>query len=98
MSPSPLSSGVLLISLALCADAVIGNVQEKALKQYSASNLEMVLFSYFIGFWYLLALVTLSGALIPAFSFCIEVGSADKVPRGKHALAVVSCDLIQTVC
>ena len=34
--------GVLLISLALCADAAIGNYQEKALKQYMASNVEMV--------------------------------------------------------
>lgn len=35
-------SGVLLILLALCADAMIGNVQEKTLKQFSASNSEMV--------------------------------------------------------
>ena len=66
-------AGVLLISLALCADAVIGNVQEKALKQYSASNLEMVLFSYFIGLWYILIGLVLSGSLLPAFNYCIEV-------------------------
>lgn len=35
-------SGVLLISLALCADAVIGNVQEKVMKQTQASNAEVV--------------------------------------------------------
>ena len=34
--------GVTLISLALCADAVIGNVQEKKMKQYNSSNSEMV--------------------------------------------------------
>ena len=34
--------GVTLISLALCADAVIGNVQEKTMKQFQASNSEMV--------------------------------------------------------
>ena len=34
--------GVVLISLALCADGAIGNFQEKALKQYSAKNSEMV--------------------------------------------------------
>ena len=34
--------GVLLISLALCADAAIGNYQEKALKQHKGSNVEMV--------------------------------------------------------
>ncbi|XP_064406705.1 adenosine 3'-phospho 5'-phosphosulfate transporter 2-like isoform X2 [Halichondria panicea] len=65
-------TGLLLISLALCADAVIGNVQEKALKQYSASNVEMVLFSYFIGFWYLLVAVTLTGSLQAAFTYCFE--------------------------
>lgn len=33
---------MILISLALCADAVIGNVQEKAMKLHNASNSEMV--------------------------------------------------------
>jgi len=28
--------------MALCADAVIGNVQEKAIKHFSASNAEVV--------------------------------------------------------
>lgn len=35
-------SGVILISLALCADAVIGNVQEKAMKTHKSSNTEVV--------------------------------------------------------
>ncbi|KAJ4925607.1 hypothetical protein JOQ06_018333 [Pogonophryne albipinna] len=34
-------TGVLLISLALCADAAIGNVQEKAMKLHNGSNSEM---------------------------------------------------------
>lgn len=34
--------GVLLISMALCADAAIGNVQEKAMKLHNGSNSEMV--------------------------------------------------------
>lgn len=34
--------GVILISLALCADAAIGNVQEKAMKLHNGSNSEMV--------------------------------------------------------
>ena len=38
----PLCSGVLLISLALCADAAIGNVQEKAMKEHLATNREVV--------------------------------------------------------
>ena len=31
-----------MISLALCADAIIGNVQEKAIKSHNASNAEVV--------------------------------------------------------
>ena len=67
------SPGVLLISLALCADAVIGNVQEKTLKEYSASNVELVLYSYFVGVFYILFGLLLSGSLVPAFEFCLKV-------------------------
>ena len=35
-------AGVFLISMALCADAVIGNVQEKTMKHFSAPNAEVV--------------------------------------------------------
>ncbi|KAK7501100.1 hypothetical protein BaRGS_00007585 [Batillaria attramentaria] len=62
--------GVLLISLALCADGVIGNVQEKTLKQYGASNSEMVLYSYGIGFFYILVGMVVTGNIVPAFQFC----------------------------
>ena len=34
--------GVILISGALCADAAIGNVQEKQMKLHKASNIEVV--------------------------------------------------------
>ena len=40
-------SGVILISLALCADAVIGNVQEKAMRAHKSSNTEVVSLSTF---------------------------------------------------
>lgn len=36
------SLGVILIFMALCADAAIGNVQEKAMKIHNGSNTEMV--------------------------------------------------------
>ena len=36
-------TGVVLISLALCADAVIGNVQEKTLKQSSISEMVIII-------------------------------------------------------
>ena len=68
-------TGVLLISLALCADAVIGNVQEKALKQHSASNVEMILYSYTVGFVYIFIGLLLSGSLLPAFFYCIKVST-----------------------
>ncbi|XP_040288845.1 adenosine 3'-phospho 5'-phosphosulfate transporter 2 isoform X1 [Bufo bufo] len=63
-------TGVVLISFALCADAVIGNVQEKAMKLHNGSNSEMVLYSYSIGFVYILLGLVVSSGLAPAVSFC----------------------------
>ncbi|XP_040403608.1 adenosine 3'-phospho 5'-phosphosulfate transporter 2 isoform X1 [Cygnus olor] len=63
-------TGVILISLALCADAVIGNVQEKAMKLHNGSNSEMVLYSYSIGFVYILFGLTCTSGLSPAVTFC----------------------------
>ncbi|XP_067146943.1 adenosine 3'-phospho 5'-phosphosulfate transporter 2 isoform X2 [Apteryx mantelli] len=63
-------TGVVLISLALCADAVIGNVQEKAMKLHNGSNSEMVLYSYSIGFVYILLGLTCTSGLSPAVTFC----------------------------
>lgn len=42
--------GVLLVSGALCADAAIGNVQEKQMKLHKASNVEVVfmIFYYYV--------------------------------------------------
>lgn len=65
-------TGVLLISLALCADAAIGNVQEKAMKLHNGSNSEMVLYSYSIGFVYILVGLLCVGGLGPAVAFCSE--------------------------
>ncbi|XP_069469586.1 adenosine 3'-phospho 5'-phosphosulfate transporter 2 isoform X2 [Ambystoma mexicanum] len=70
VAPNFNMTGVTLISLALCADAVIGNVQEKAMKLHNGTNSEMVLYSYSIGFVYIiLGLATTSG-LSPAVAFC----------------------------
>uniref|UniRef100_A0A8C6TE04 Adenosine 3'-phospho 5'-phosphosulfate transporter 2 n=1 Tax=Neogobius melanostomus TaxID=47308 RepID=A0A8C6TE04_9GOBI len=65
-------TGVMLISLALCADAAIGNVQEKAMKLHNGSNSEMVLYSYSIGFVYILIGLLCVGGLGPAVAFCSE--------------------------
>ena len=70
-------AGIILISLALCADAVIGNVQEKALKKHGGSSVEMVLYSYSIGIAYILALMLVSGSFLPAFRYCLEVIKGD---------------------
>ncbi|CAF2019230.1 unnamed protein product [Rotaria magnacalcarata] len=59
--------GVWLVCCALIADAVIGNVQEKALKEYKPSNSEMILFSYSIGAVYLLIFDLTFGSLNEAF-------------------------------
>jgi len=42
VSPNFNPKGYLMISLALVADAIIGNVQEKAMKTFNASNEEVV--------------------------------------------------------
>ncbi|KAM4688307.1 adenosine 3'-phospho 5'-phosphosulfate transporter 2 isoform 2-T2 [Discoglossus pictus] len=63
-------TGVFLISLALCADAVIGNVQEKAMKLHNGSNSEMVLYSYSIGFVYIFLGLASTSGLSPAVAFC----------------------------
>jgi adenosine 3'-phospho 5'-phosphosulfate transporter B3 len=62
-----------MISCALFCDAVIGNVQEKAMKVHSASNAEIVLYSYSIGIVYIFAYLVVSGDLIPAFYVCLKV-------------------------
>ena len=64
--------GVVVISLALCADAVIGNVQEKNIKQYSAPNSEVVLFSYAIGFVYIFFGLVVTGNFVPGFMYYLQ--------------------------
>ncbi|KAM4834699.1 adenosine 3'-phospho 5'-phosphosulfate transporter 2 isoform 2-T2 [Thomomys bottae] len=82
-------TGVMLISLALCADAVIGNVQEKAMKLHNASNSEMnpiqtygyaFLFSLtgYFGISFVLALIKIFGALL-----------AVTVTTGRKAMTIV---------
>ena len=68
------SFGVFLVCSALIADAVIGNVQEKAMKKYKSSNTEMILYSYSIGVIYILLWeLLISNNLLEAFEFCKNV-------------------------
>ncbi|XP_026325113.1 adenosine 3'-phospho 5'-phosphosulfate transporter 2 [Hyposmocoma kahamanoa] len=60
--------GVIVISMALLCDAVIGNVQEKAMKKYQASNNEVVFYSYAIASMYLFVFTALSGILTSGYT------------------------------
>lgn len=62
-----------MISGALLFDAAIGNVQEKAIKQYKASNNEVVFYSYGFGFCYLLVAMMIFGDLLTGLQFCVSV-------------------------
>lgn len=65
--------GVVMISCALVCDAIIGNLQEKTMKQYKATNTEVVLYSYGIGFVYLLMILLFTGELASGAVFCSQV-------------------------
>ena len=73
VSPKFSSYGVLIISLALVFDAVIGNVQELAMKKHKAPNSEVVFYSYGIGFVYLFVFMVLSGHFFSGFKFSWNV-------------------------
>merc|ERR1719189_3341623 len=70
LSPNFDLTGVFMISLALVADAIIGNLQEKTIRQYNASNSEVVLYSYAIGFVYLFFLVAVFTDIASAIHYC----------------------------
>lgn len=72
ISPVFSSMGVLMISCALLCDAAIGNVQEKSMKLHKASNAEVVLYSYSIGFVYLLVILLFSGNLTQSVRTCSQ--------------------------
>lgn len=64
---------MIVISLALLCDAIIGNVQERAMKQFQATNNEVVFYSYAIASIYLLVITAVSGILKDGFMYCLEV-------------------------
>lgn len=73
VSPKFSSYGVFIISMALVFDAVIGNVQELAMKKHKAANSEIVVYSYGIGFVYLFVFMLLSGDFYSGFKFSWNV-------------------------
>ncbi|XP_014248308.1 adenosine 3'-phospho 5'-phosphosulfate transporter 2 [Cimex lectularius] len=72
ISPTFSLIGVCMISCALVCDAAIGNVQEKYMKANGASNTEVILYSYSIGFVYLLFVLLLTGDLKQGIHFSSE--------------------------
>ncbi|CAD5229189.1 unnamed protein product [Bursaphelenchus okinawaensis] len=72
VSPNFDPRGYVMISLALVADAIIGNVQEKAIKAHQAANCEVVLYSYTIGSVYILIGTVLSTEFFSAFVYFAE--------------------------
>lgn len=72
VSPNFDPRGYIMISGALLADAIIGNIQEKNMKKFGGSSNEMVMYSYSIGSVYLLAFTFLSGEFFEAFQFFLE--------------------------
>lgn len=64
--------GIVVISLALLCDAIIGNVQEKAMKTYQVSNNEVVFYSYAIACFYLVVITGFSGILWDGFQYCYD--------------------------
>lgn len=91
VSPNFNAYGVGMISTALLFDAIIGNVQEKAMREHKASNVEVVQYSYGIGFVYLLVVLTLTGNLMSGLRFCATVSSQIIQIR-------TWCALIKTKC
>ncbi|EYB83992.1 hypothetical protein Y032_0324g2513 [Ancylostoma ceylanicum] len=72
VSPNFDSRGYIMISGALVADAVIGNIQEKNMKKFGGSSNEMVLYSYSIGSVYIFVITIATGEFFSAFTFFLE--------------------------
>ncbi|XP_066921044.1 adenosine 3'-phospho 5'-phosphosulfate transporter 2-like [Clytia hemisphaerica] len=65
-------TGIIMMSLALCSDAAIGNVQEKNMKSFKPSNTEVVLYSYGIGFCYMFVILMFTGSLQAGFMYYLK--------------------------
>ncbi len=59
---------MVLLCLALSADALIGNVQEKAMRQHEACNAEVIFYNFSLGSALLALGLAASGALAPGLA------------------------------
>ncbi|KAK7025594.1 hypothetical protein SK128_025353, partial [Halocaridina rubra] len=69
VQPSFSLTGIILVSMALLCDAIIGNVQEGAMKKYGESTTHVVLYSYSIGFFVIFIGLLCSDQFVSAVSF-----------------------------
>eukprot|EP00033_Pygsuia_biforma_P000624 GCRY01000735.1.p1 GENE.GCRY01000735.1~~GCRY01000735.1.p1 ORF type:complete len:388 (+),score=93.35 GCRY01000735.1:157-1320(+) len=65
-------TGVVLVCIALCADAFIGNLQERTMTKYGASQRELALYSDFIGACYVLCLLPFTPDFGAALVYTLE--------------------------
>ena len=65
--------GVVIISMALIADAAIGNYQEKIMKEHHVSNVEIVFYSFIFGFVFVLCGLLLTNIFFPSIEFWNKV-------------------------
>ncbi|XP_076271600.1 adenosine 3'-phospho 5'-phosphosulfate transporter 2 [Rhynchophorus ferrugineus] len=72
IQPNFNTKGIIVISMALLCDAIIGNVQEKNMKSYGAPNSEIVLYSYGIGFIYIFTVMLVTGDFLDGLRFFAE--------------------------
>ena len=68
-------SGVIIICLALIADAAIGNYQEKIMKAHHVSNVEIVFYSFMFGFILVLCGLLLTNNFFASLHFWNQVRS-----------------------
>ena len=64
---------MVLVCIALACDAVIGNVQEGAMKRYSEGTTHVVLYSYAIGFCLIFVGLVATGDLLTSAIFAAKV-------------------------
>uniref|UniRef100_A0AC35TME3 Adenosine 3'-phospho 5'-phosphosulfate transporter 2 n=1 Tax=Rhabditophanes sp. KR3021 TaxID=114890 RepID=A0AC35TME3_9BILA len=72
VSPNFDPTGYIMIIGALIADAIIGNVQEREMKIHSATNTEVIFYSYSIGFVYILVGEIFSLQIYHGFVFLLD--------------------------
>eukprot|EP01126_Amoeba_proteus_P051185 TRINITY_DN6102_c0_g3_i2.p1 TRINITY_DN6102_c0_g3~~TRINITY_DN6102_c0_g3_i2.p1 ORF type:complete len:190 (-),score=40.18 TRINITY_DN6102_c0_g3_i2:123-692(-) len=67
---TPQFIGIMMLLLALVADAFVGNFQEKVMKEYEISQEFLIFSCYRVGWVCLLVVLIFSSELVPAISFC----------------------------